>query len=511
MNIYSKKQKWKWLLLIAATCIVASSLWVSSHLVHKISISEKRNVELWAEAVKRKALMKEATYQLYAKIKREEKKKVKLWAEANRLFPQIQDNNIAFGFVFEVIRGNETVPVMMTDASGKILFARNLDPLKAKDSVYLIQELDEMRRQHDSIPINLNTESADSETNSKSQYLFYRDSEVFGEIKKSYEDNERSFIKEVASNPASASAIYLDTANKIIAYGNLDSTNLKTDSAAYLQEVLYDLKSNGDTIIVSATASGKRNVIYYMESPQLLQLRYFPIMMLLVVGMFILIGYVLFNTSRKSEQNLVWVGLAKETAHQLGTPLSSLIAWIEYLKLKGMDDEMTKEISQDVKRLEMITERFSKIGAKPKMVSEDVVSALSESINYISSRSPKTITMNFHSKAKIIVPLNVPLFGWVIENLCRNAVDAMDGQGEITVEISDLQPYVYIDITDTGKGIPRGNQKTIFEPGFTTKQRGWGLGLSLCKRIVEQYHGGEIFVKRTSIGKGTTFRIVLKK
>ena len=162
MNIYSKKQKWKWLLLIAATCIVASSLWVSSHLVHKISISEKRNVELWAEAVKRKALMKEATYQLYAKIKREEKKKVKLWAEANRLFPQIQDNNIAFGFVFEVIRGNETVPVMMTDASGKILFTRNLDPLKAKDSVYLIQELDEMRRQHDSIQINLNTESAPS-------------------------------------------------------------------------------------------------------------------------------------------------------------------------------------------------------------------------------------------------------------------------------------------------------------------------------------------------------------
>jgi nitrogen-specific signal transduction histidine kinase len=509
MNIYSRKQQWKWLLLLAALFIVAVSLWYSSRLVHKISVSEKRNVELWAEAVKRKALMKEATYQLYAKIKHEEKKKVELWAQATRILPLVSDNdNATMGFVFEVIRGNETVPVMMTDDKGKIIFSRNLDPKREKDTVYLKQELEEMRQRNDSIPIDI---SSGIGGKPKMQYLYYKDSEVFDEIKKSYEDNERSFIKEVASNPASAAAIYLDTASNIIAYGNLDSVKLKKDSAVYLHEEMMNLKATGDTILVSVTPSGKRNIIYYMESPQLQQLRYFPFMMLIVVGMFVIIGYLLFSTSRRSEQNLVWVGLAKETAHQLGTPLSSLIAWLEYLKLKGVDDEMTKEIAQDVKRLEMITERFSKIGSQPKMNMENVVDALTQSVGYISSRSPKTIQFHFKASGKIMAPLNVPLFAWVIENLCRNAVDAMDGKGDITIEVSDLQPYVYIDITDTGKGIPRSDQKTIFEPGFTTKQRGWGLGLSLCKRIIEQYHGGEIFVKRSAPGKGTTFRIVLKK
>lgn len=508
MNIYSRKQQWKWLLLIAALFIVAVSLWYSSKLVHKISVSEKRNVELWAEAVKRKALMKEATYQLYAKIKREEKKKVELWAEANRLIPQLEDDNVTFSFVFQVIRGNETVPVMMTDDKGKIILKRNLDPKRDKDSVYLQEELNEMRLQHDSIPMDI---SIGKGAKPKMQYLFYRDSEVFGEIKKSYEDNERSFIREVASNPASAAAIYLDTAAQIIAYGNLDSIQLKKDSLNYLHEALSNLKSKGDTIIVSTTPSGKRNMIYYMESPQLQQLRYFPFIMFFIVGMFVVIAYLLFSTSRRSEQNLVWVGLAKETAHQLGTPLSSLIAWLEYLKLKGVDDEMTREIAQDVKRLEMITERFSKIGSQPKMNSENIAEALSLSVQYISSRSPKTVQFHFHPSGTIMAPLNVPLFAWVIENLCRNAVDAMDGKGEITIEISDLQPYVYIDVSDTGKGIPRSKQKTIFEPGFTTKQRGWGLGLSLCKRIIEQYHKGTIFVKSSTPGKGTTFRIVLKK
>lgn len=499
------------MLLIAALCIVAVSLWYSSKLVHKISVSEKRNVELWAEAVRRKALMMEATNKLYAKIKKEELKKVELWAEANRLLSQVEDDNIALGFVFTVIRGNETVPVMITDDKGKILASRNLDPEKGKDPEYLKRELEEMRRQHDSIPIDISSGKNTAGGKPKMEYIYYHDSEVFGEIKKSYEDNERSFIKEVASNPASAAAIFLDTSSNIIAYGNLDSLRLKKDSMSYLNEALMNLKSKGDTIIVSTSHTGKRNIIYYMESPQLQQLRYFPFIMLMIVGMFIIIAYLLFSTSRRSEQNLVWVGLAKETAHQLGTPLSSLLAWLEYLKLKGVDDEMTKEIAQDVKRLEMITERFSKIGSQPKMNLENVVDALTQSIQYISSRSPKTVKFHFNATGKIMAPINVPLFAWVIENLCRNAVDAMDGEGEIKIDISDLQPYVYIDISDTGKGIPRSKQKTIFEPGFTTKQRGWGLGLSLCKRIIEQYHGGEIFVKSSTPGKGTTFRIVLKK
>ncbi len=508
MNIYSRKQQWKWLLLIAAFLIVAASLWYSGRLVHKISVSEKRNVELWAEAVKRKALMMGATSQLYQKIAEEEKKKVELWAEANRLLPQIEDNNVAFSFLFQVIIGNKTVPVILTDDKGKINLYRNLDTARVKDTAYLRQQLEEMRLQRDPIPLDMSSK-IDPKAKPQIQYLYYKDSEVFEEIKKSYEDNERSFIKEVASNPASAPAIYTDSASNIITYGNLDTLRIKTDST-YLREVFEDLKANGDTMQVSL-GYGKKNIIYYGESPQLKALRYFPIMMFVIVGMFMIVAYLLFSTSRRSEQNLVWVGMAKETAHQLGTPLSSLIAWLEYLKLKGVNDEMTQEIAQDVKRLEMITERFSKIGSQPKLNAENVIDALQQSVEYISKRSPKSVEFIFNPKGSILVPLNIPLFAWVIENLCRNAVDAMDGSGKILIEVSDLQQFVYIDITDTGKGIPRSRQKTIFEPGFTTKQRGWGLGLSLVKRIIEQYHGGKIFVKRSEAGKGTTFRIVLNK
>jgi signal transduction histidine kinase len=248
-----------------------------------------------------------------------------------------------------------------------------------------------------------------------------------------------------------------------------------------------------------------------MESQQLQQLRYFPFFQFAVIGMFLIVAYLLFSTSRRAEQNLVWVGMAKETAHQLGTPLSSLIAWVEILRMKGVDESILFELNQDVKRLEMITERFSKIGSQPKLNAENISNALAQSLDYMKSRTPKTVDFHFQNKANIIAPLNIPLFAWVIENLCRNAVDAMDGKGSITFEIIDQQQFVYIDVTDTGKGIPRGKHKTVFEPGFTTRQRGWGLGLSLCKRIVEQYHNGKIFVKRSEIGKGTTFRIVLNK
>lgn len=505
MNIYSRKQRWKWLLFAAVLVIVAFSLWFSSRLVRKIAESEKRNVELWAEAVKRKAMMMEATNALYEKIANEERKKVELWAEANRLLsvPTIVEDPNALGFVLQVLRGNTTVPAILVDETGRIIMSRNIDSTLAKTPEGLQQELAVMRRQHDSIPIDAGE--------NRTHYVFYKDSEVFNEIKKSYEDNERSFIKEVASNPASAPAIYTDSSTTmILAYGNLDTMKIRRDSMEYLAEQFRYLKENGDTIAVSL-GPGRQNYIFYMESPQLQQLRYFPIFQFAVIGMFLVVAYLLFSTSRRAEQNLVWVGMAKETAHQLGTPLSSLIAWTEILRMKGVDESVLQELNQDLKRLEMITERFSKIGSQPKLQEENVSEALKIALEYMHLRSPKSVEFEYKIPARIFAPMNVPLFAWVIENLCRNAVDAMDGQGKISVELQDVHQLVYIDITDTGKGIPRSKQKTIFEPGFTTKQRGWGLGLSLCKRIVEQYHGGKIFVKRSEPGKGTTFRIVLNK
>lgn len=224
-------------------------------------------------------------------------------------------------------------------------------------------------------------------------------------------------------------------------------------------------------------------------------------------------AYLLFSTARRSEQNQVWAGLAKETAHQLGTPLSSMIAWVDYLEAKGVDSETIEELRKDVNRLSTITDRFSKIGSNPSLVPENVVSVIYSSVSYLKTRTSQKInySINVPPEQSIVVPLNLQLFEWVIENLVKNAVDAMTRQGKITIDILDEEHVVNIDISDTGKGLSRNMFRTIFNPGYSSKQRGWGLGLSLSKRIINEYHKGKIFIKSSSLGKGTTFRIVLKK
>jgi two-component system, sporulation sensor kinase D len=209
----------------------------------------------------------------------------------------------------------------------------------------------------------------------------------------------------------------------------------------------------------------------------------------------------------------VWVGMSKETAHQLGTPLSSLMAWVEYMKMKELDEEMIAELEKDVNRLNIITERFSKIGSSPELTVQNVYTVVEESADYMRARSPRKVNIYFseQTQKEVDVPLNAPLFAWVVENLFRNAVDAMEGSGQLIISIMEQGKHVVIDVEDTGKGIPRSKLKTVFQPGFTTKKRGWGLGLSLSKRIIEIYHGGKIFVKESVPNKGTTFRIVLNK
>jgi signal transduction histidine kinase len=239
---------------------------------------------------------------------------------------------------------------------------------------------------------------------------------------------------------------------------------------------------------------------------------YYPFIQIGVIFLFILVSYIAFSSSRKAEQNQVWVGLSKETAHQLGTPTSSLLAWIELLKTKKESSEIALEIEKDVKRLELITERFSKIGSQPVLNPNNIVETTNLALDYIEKRISKKIQVsrNF-SQNNVIAKINAPLFEWVLENLCKNAIDAMGSEGKLSVTIIDNNQFVYIDISDTGKGISKKNFNTIFNPGFTTKKRGWGLGLSLTKRIVEEYHKGKIFVKRSEINIGTTFRIVLAK
>lgn len=293
-------------------------------------------------------------------------------------------------------------------------------------------------------------------------------------------------------------------------WGN-DTRNTDKD---YLQEQLSVLQENGAEPI-QGYATG--TALYFGESKILRQLRYFPIIQFFLIGGFIVFGYLGLNSARRSEQNRVWVGMAKETAHQLGTPISAILAWIEHLKLIREDDEETMEIADelrnDVERLELIADRFSKIGSAPKLDKINIHQELTKCKDYMQRRASRKVSFHFPDPTtnEQMVSINPPLFEWVVENLLRNALDAMGGKGEISAEVYEDNQYVFVDITDSGKGIPANNHKRVFQPGFTTKKRGWGLGLSLTKRIIEDYHGGKIFVKRSEEGKGTTFTISLPK
>ena len=382
MNIYSNKKKWKFILFITAVVIGLISIYYTTTLVNKLSNEERKKVELWAEGMKQLA--------------------------------DVTDLNQNVSFIFEVIENNETVPVIVTDSVGNILFFRNLD-------------------------------------------------------------------------------------------------SLKTGNKKYMNSALAQMKEENIPIMIKVTEDIKQYV-YYENSLLLKKLFYYPFIQIGVIFLFILVSYLAFSASRKAEQNQVWVGLSKETAHQLGTPTSSLLAWVELLKSKQESTEIANEIEKDVKRLELITERFSKIGSMPVLESVNIVTTVNFALDYIEKRiSRKIVIEKEYSQNEIFAKINSPLFEWVLENLCKNAVDAMESEGTLSLKVIDNNQFVYIDVSDTGKGINKSKFKTVFRPGFTTKKRGWGLGLSLTKRIIEEYHKGKIFVKRSEINKGTTFRIVLTK
>lgn len=383
MNIYTKKQKWKLVLLFVAVIIGVLTFLITNNLAKKLATEERKKVELWALGMRQLSVLGN------------------------------QDKD--YTFILEVIKNNETVPVILTDKEGQIISSRNLNPDKEKDKNYLQRQLEKMKKDNKPIEITL-----------------------------------------------------------------LD---------------------------------GNKNFIYYKESILLTRLFYFPIIQFGVITLFLLVSYIAFSTSRKAEQNQVWVGMAKETAHQLGTPTSSLMASLELLKLKNVDESVVAEFEKDVNRLEKITERFSKIGSAPKLEKQDIITILLHTIQYIKARSSENIKfeINFSEQDKVLVPFNFSLLEWVIENLFKNAIDSMEGNGTIKVKISDRIQFLFIDIIDEGKGLPKSKYKTVFQPGYTTKLRGWGLGLSLSKRIIELYHDGKIFVNYSELEKGTNMRIVLKK
>ena len=321
---------------------------------------------------------------------------------------------------------------------------------------------------------------------------------------------ETTFASNIITQNNTIPLIITDEKGGIIDTKNLDTVHSLVPVKNLVTEKLQEFKKAHKPI--EADYGTGKNYIYYGESYLLIQLRYFPYVQLTIIVLFLIVVLLALSAANRSLQNQVWVGLSKETAHQLGTPLSSIEAWLELLREEAPESEAVVEMQKDLDRLKLVADRFSKVGSSPQLEEENLITRLDDIVGYMQKRSPSKVFITLHTKESD-VPVNIsgPLFDWVMENLIRNALDAMGGTGKIDITVTNQPQQVWVDVQDSGKGIPAYQVKRVFTPGFTTKKRGWGLGLSLSRRIVEKYHHGSIFVKQSELGKGTTFRIILRR
>jgi len=502
VQIYNKKKRWKLLLFGAALLIITLSLWYTNLLVKEIAEDERMSISIWANAIQRKANLVNYTKKFFDQIKEEEYKRAALLAEAYRNF-RFEEESRTVEFYRQMMEYNTTIPIILTDADDQIVIYKNIDEKYLSGVLIMTDSLKKEFSSFEPIKVPL--------VEDQYQLLYFKESTIYTELRLVLDDLVESFFSEVVGSSASVPVMITDSLGlRVIESGNLDTNKLKNPE--YVQDLIGSMSFENDPIAINLPDYGK-SYIYYMNSSLMEQIMYYPYIMLAIISVFLFISYLLFSTARKSEQNLVWIGMSKETAHQLGTPLSSIMAWIELLKMKGENMEELTEIEKDIKRLDDITERFSKIGSPAKLVLQNLAGVLYESVAYLEPRISKRVKININLEPdkQVIVPLNRQLFEWVVENICKNAVDAMSSAGTINITIEEVNSHVNIDFDDTGKGMHKSQFKSIFKPGFTSKKRGWGLGLSLSKRIIVEYHRGKIFVKSSVIDKGTTIRVVLKK
>lgn len=621
MKLYTNIRRWRWILLGIAVAIVVASLWYTNILVRKIKVEEERKVRIWAEAIERrvglvnytddfferlkgverqrvrlwteairqKATLVNYTNDFFQKISNEERKRVELWAEANRIVSRA-DTSQELSFYLQILAGNTTIPIVITDEFGNIRTAANVDFDRAR-----VRKLSGALKKEFShfAPIV-------SDNFGLINVIYYKESKLYAELRVMLDELTESFIADIVTNAASVPVVITDsTRTRVITHGNIDTVMLRKENLQdliatmeqenppieialggrsgnlvfyqnsvfynslkeildnhvqkFLEEVVTNatavpviitdstrseivtygggilasdfgspekltqlvkrMESHNPPIEINLPVQGKRFILYE-ESFLLTQIRYYPVIQFLIIGIFIFAIYVLLNLTRRSEQDQVWAGMAKEAAHQLGTPISSMMAWIELLRADEGRKPITDEIAKDVDRLEAVAERFSKIGSQPALQPENLFEIVRESMDYMRVRTSSKITYTLYAEEPmktLLIPLNKNLFQWVIENLFRNAVDAIGSEGVIAISLTDGGKSVLVDVEDTGKGIPKSKLKVIFTPGYTTKKRGWGLGLSLSERIIRNYHRGKIFVKTSAVDKGSTFRIILHK
>ncbi len=500
MNLYSNKQRWKITLFLIAVLIVMASLWYSQFISGKIQERERQKVELWSKAIKERTSLVNLTGDLFETLKSEERIKADLWAKAFiELSSADFDDDVSY--LTDVTFSNTTIPVILADESGKIISSKNLTD-NCQDSLCMATAKDRMARKNKPIEIAISS--------TVKQYLYYEDSRIFRDLKNTLDRLVTTFISETVVNSASVPVILTDsTKTELISFGGIDSLDLSSPQSVSLR--IKSMASENEPLEIEVLGQGKQ-YIFFEDSYLLKLLKYFPIVQLILIGLFLFVAYMIFSTFRKAEQNQVWVGMAKETAHQLGTPLSSLMAWMTLLEEENIDPTVITEMTKDITRLNTVTDRFSKIGSEPELIEVNLDDIVGNSVDYLKTRVSKKVEFSYHGlSTPALTKLSRPLFSWVLENLFKNAVDAMNGVGSLSISLTEGPKGWQVDVKDTGKGVSKANIKTIFEPGFTTKKRGWGLGLSLSKRIIEEYHKGKIFVLSSELGEGTTFRIIMPK
>lgn len=511
MNLYSNKQKWKIALLVVALLLIGASLFISNSIVNAVGKQEEQRAKQWADAIKKKIELVQLTDRTFAQLRDREREKMALWVKATKEVSNLNFMDRVPEFPMSIVKGNVEIPVILLDDEQNISGHRNLSfdttQLRLLHPTATSQELNAFF--DDSLRVLAEQWKTKNPSFTIEVYddLFmtyvYDDSKEITRLEMERDSLLNSFNKELIDNEDLVPVLLINSATREVIGSNIATEDYTFER---LNATIRGFANANDSIVISLT-EGIDNILYFDDSPELKQLQYFPYIQFLIIGLFVLIGYLIFSTFRKAEQNQVWAGMAKETAHQLGTPLSSLMAWTQLLESQNIDPMIVTEMQKDVNRLEKVTDRFSKIGSGAKLQDSDLGATVKSVVDYLRPRISDKVHFTCEVEGSTDAPHNGPLIEWVVENICKNAVDAMEGKGELYVKVFSAPEWVHIDIKDTGKGISPKQMKTIFQPGFTTKQRGWGLGLSLVKRIVTEYHKGKVYVLESHIGVGTTFRI----
>lgn len=493
------KHRLKLILMALSLVLAFFALWQVQKAAGEVQRSEEDKIRLWANAIGQRSQLADVTQEFFQQATLDEHRKMRLYTDILQSFndpDQSVDLRFSLAYIRYIVDSSQTPIIITTAADSLITVPQELAGQKLAGALR-----DEYSRNP---PFTYRLWGMP-------MTLYYKESQYYTQLRQVLERLTQSFLADITGNSVKVPVIILDSARTdIVALGNIDSSEV--DTPRKLAERVSSMSRANDPVQITLPEGGLAYV-YYENSPLLRSLRWVPLLYVFIALVLLAAAYLLFRTTHTMEQNRIWVGLAKETAHQLGTPLSSLVAWNEYLRGKELTDQYADEIGKDLHRLETITHRFSKIGSVPELKEEDVREVVERATRYLQGRTSKKVQykVSFPEGESFVAPLNSYLFEWVIENLCRNAVDAMEGVGAITIVGSQDARKIYIDVSDTGRGIPPSAQKKIFESGYTTKTRGWGLGLPLAKRIMSQYHRGELYLKYSVVGQGTTFRLVLRK